>query len=274
MEAAKGVGDGLTEVGDGSRSGGAKRSFELGERHSDGIEVGAIWRQVSQARPGGLDRLSGAMNLVRGQIVHDHDVARPQLGSERLFDIGEKGLTVHRAVEDHGSSDAVGTQPGGEGGGFPMAMGHGGAAWLAPARRVRRAAALFGGMRGLFLRVILRRLKNRQSVPMATATPRSFSRSRSSASVISLLAATAERISSACASIRCEWRSPPWSLGLISPSRCSRARHRIALDAPTPNRGAAARHDNPPSIASTTRRRRSTDKDLAMHASLLRRQKA
>jgi hypothetical protein len=85
-----------------------------------------------------------------------------------------------------------------------MAMGHGGAASLAPlrttiearhlgicgglvdeddprrievelsfkprlARRVHRAAALFGRVRRLFLRVILRRLKNRQSVPMATA---------------------------------------------------------------------------------------------------------
>jgi hypothetical protein len=36
-------------------------------------------------------------------------------------------------------------------------------------RRVHRAAALFGGVRRPFLRVILRRLKNRQSVPMATA---------------------------------------------------------------------------------------------------------
>ena len=35
------------------------------------------------------------------------------------------------------------------------------------ARRVPRAAALFGGVRRLFLRVILRRLKNRQSVPIA-----------------------------------------------------------------------------------------------------------
>jgi hypothetical protein len=70
-----------------------------------------------------------------------------------------------------------------------------------------------------------------ESVPMAT--PRSFSRSRSSASVMSLLAATAERISSACASIRCEWRSPPWRLGLTSPSRRPIARHRIALDALT-----------------------------------------
>src|SRR5271169_4696622 len=142
------------------------------------------------------------------------------------------------------------------------------------ARRVHRAAALLGGVRRLFLRVILRRLKNRQSVPMATATPRALNCSRSSESVMSLLAATAERISSACASIRCEWRSPPWSLGLTSPSRRSMARHRIALEALTPNRCAAARHDNPPSIAPTTRLRRSTDKDLAMHASLLRRPEA
>ena len=185
---------------------GAQQGLELGEGHFDGIEVGAVRRQVSQARAGGLDRLFDAMDLVSGQIVHDYDVAWPQLGNERLFDIGEKGLPVHRAVEDHGRSNAVVTQPGGEGGGFPMAMRHGGAASLAPgrtavkarhlgvrgglvdeddprrievelsfkprlARRVHRAAALFGGMRRLFLRVILRRLKNRQSVPMATATP-------------------------------------------------------------------------------------------------------
>ena len=75
------------------------------------------------------------------------------------------------------------------------------------ARRVHHAAALLGGVRRPFLRVILRRLKNRQSVPMATATPRSFNPSRSSASVTSDFAAKAERISSAWASIRCEWRS-------------------------------------------------------------------
>jgi hypothetical protein len=35
------------------------------------------------------------------------------------------------AVEDQGRGDPVVTQPGGEGGGFPMAMGHGSAASLA-----------------------------------------------------------------------------------------------------------------------------------------------
>ena len=48
--------------------------------------------QVSQARADGLDRLSDAVDFMSGQIVHDDDVARPQLGNERLFDIGEKGL--------------------------------------------------------------------------------------------------------------------------------------------------------------------------------------
>ena len=76
----------------GSRRGGAQQGLELGEGRFDGIEVGAVGRQVSQARAGGLDRLFDAMDLVSGQIVHDDDVAWSQLGNERLFDIGEKGL--------------------------------------------------------------------------------------------------------------------------------------------------------------------------------------
>ena len=76
------------------RGGGAQQGLELGEGHFDGIEVGAVRRQVAQARAGGLDRLSDAVDLVSGQIVDDHDVAWPQLGNERLFDIGEKGLAV------------------------------------------------------------------------------------------------------------------------------------------------------------------------------------
>ena len=61
------------------------------------------------------------MDLMGGQIVHDDDVVWPQLGNERLFDIGEKGLAVHRAVEDHGRSNAVVTQRGGEVAAFQLA---------------------------------------------------------------------------------------------------------------------------------------------------------
>ena len=146
------------------------------------------------------------MDFVGSQIVHDHDVA---VAATR-----ERAPAPHRRGRRRRSSgprgpwarDAVVAQPGGEGGGFPMAMRYGARIahpWaptvkarhfgvrgglvdeddprrievelsLKPCltRCIHRAATLFGGVRRLFLRVILRRLKNRQSVP--TATPRSF----------------------------------------------------------------------------------------------------
>jgi hypothetical protein len=82
------------------------------------------------------------MDLVGGQIVHDEDVALPQLGNERLFDIGEKGLAVHWAIQNLGRGDAVVAKPGGEGGGFPVAMGHGSAASLASWRTPVKAGHL------------------------------------------------------------------------------------------------------------------------------------
>jgi hypothetical protein len=72
------------------------------------------------------------MDLVGGQIVYDDDVAWQQLWNERPFDIGEKGLAVHRAAEDRGRGDPVVAQTRCEGGGFPMAVWHGSAASLAP----------------------------------------------------------------------------------------------------------------------------------------------
>jgi hypothetical protein len=79
----------------------------------------------------------------------------------------------------------------------------------------------------------------------------------------------APRIAGACASIRADRRSPPCRRGARSPARRASACHRIALEALTPNRVAACRHDAPSSIARTTRLRRSTDSALVMHAGLL-----
>ena len=51
-EVRKGGGDGLPEVGNGSRRRSAQRGFELGEGPFDGIEVGTVRRQVAQgSRP-------------------------------------------------------------------------------------------------------------------------------------------------------------------------------------------------------------------------------
>jgi hypothetical protein len=86
------------------------------------------------------------------------------------------------------------------------------------------------------------------------------------ASVMSDFLSKAPRIAAACASILPERRSPPCRLGIASPATLDSACQRIALEALTPNRAAACRHDEPSSTAAITRLRRSTDNALAMHA--------
>jgi hypothetical protein len=58
-------------------------------------------------------------------------------------------------------------------------------------------------------------------------------------------------------------------LGAASPVVLESPCHRIALDALTPKRAAAWRHDAPSAMAPITRLRRSIDSDLLMLASLL-----
>jgi hypothetical protein len=63
-------------------------------------------------------------------------------------------------------------------------------------------------------------------------------------------------------------------LGATAPVSRASARQRIALDALTPKRAAARRHDIPPSTAAITRSRKSADGAFAMPVGLPRRQAA
>ncbi len=130
-------------------------------------------------------------------------------------------------------------------------------------------ATLLGGMGGLFFRVMLRRSKNRQSVPIPARTPRLPRLSLISARVMAGVSATRARMMSACASTRPDRRSPPCVRGSNVPVVRYCWHQRIALDALTPKRSPARRHDIASIIASITRRRRSTVSALAMHAGLL-----
>jgi len=57
-----------------------------------------------------------------GQIVHDDRVARLEGGGEDLFDIGHKGGTIDRAVEDGGGGEVVRPQGGNDRRGLPVAV--------------------------------------------------------------------------------------------------------------------------------------------------------
>lgn len=79
-------------------------------------------RQEQQPCVGRLDHLAHPRAFVTGQIVHGHDVARPEFGHEHFVDIGLEGDAVDRSVEHEGRGDAVAMQFGDEGGRLPVPM--------------------------------------------------------------------------------------------------------------------------------------------------------
>ena len=53
-------------------------------RRANAFSIG--WEE-QQAGAGGLDQHADAGTLVAGQVVHDHNVAAPEVGHEHLADI-------------------------------------------------------------------------------------------------------------------------------------------------------------------------------------------
>jgi len=127
-----------------------------------------------------------------------------------------------------------------------------------PAPRQDVRALLLGRVRRLSFSLIRRRAKNRQSVEGRPAR-----RPRPAPARISLKVCPASAPPAQGSAAHAP-RSVPSGPGATEPAcRCS-AHQRIALDAPAPNRSAAARHDAPAAIVATIRSRRSTDNAFDM----------
>ena len=105
-------------------------ALSLEKAISMGLRSGRIRRQIEQGCAGLFDGGTNAGDLVGGQVIHDDDVARRQLGHQHVGHIGAEGVPVHRPIEQHGRAQAAQAQAGGEGRGLPMAMGDGGPAAL------------------------------------------------------------------------------------------------------------------------------------------------
>src|SRR3954454_293426 len=266
--------DGRPQPLDRAFGGLAQERLQLSEGVLDRVEIGRVRREVEQACPRRLDQGSHAGPPVTGQVVQDHDIARPQGGDEDLLNIGLERCAVDRAVQHEGRHDTARAQPGHKGGCLraPVADDDPKAsptrsASVAPAHvdrgpglidehqplgiKVELALkpglaslanirpVLLGGMCRLFLRVILWRRQKRQSALTLTWAPFSAKRAFNSGRVMSGTSAKAAWISSAWASVRRERRSPPCGLGRGSPPSRRIPCQRIALDALTPNRVAA-----------------------------------
>jgi len=223
------------QTGDGSFASFSQHRLEPRESLLDGIEVVAVGRKEAQGCAGCFDPLAHRCSLVARQIVHDHDIARSQLGYEDLRHISLEPVAVDRTIEHHWRNHAGHAHTGDQRGRLAMAMGKADAQALASGAAAMAVGHIGDGPRlvdehetlrlqiklpiepvvplpqdvgailldrvpRLFLRVIPRRSKNRHKVPIPTCTPCPARPDWNSASVIS-------RSSSSIAMIRSAWVS-------------------------------------------------------------------
>ena len=122
-------------------------SVLLGEGVLDGVEVGAVGRQQTQAGAGRLDQGLDLRPLVCRQVVHDDDVVGSQFGDEHVLDVGLEARSIDGAVQHEGRHDPAQAQAGHQRR-LPVAVRHAHpqplAAWGAPVR-----AGHLGGGAGL-----------------------------------------------------------------------------------------------------------------------------
>ena len=62
--------------------------------------------------------------FVAAQIVHHHQLVRPERGNEHVLDVGAEAFAVDRTVDEQGASMPIVAKRGDEGHGFPMAVGN------------------------------------------------------------------------------------------------------------------------------------------------------
>ena len=107
--------------------------LELGERHFDRVEVGAVGRQEEEPSSALLEDSLGLCTLVTGEVVEDYHITLLQRRGELGLDIGVEDLAIHRAVDDPWCDEAVAPQSGDEGLRGPVSEGRIGFQSSAPA---------------------------------------------------------------------------------------------------------------------------------------------
>ena len=100
----------VEHIGEGSRADSAQVRFEFGECHLDWVQVGAVGRQEQEPASGFAHGFGGGGIPVRGEVVQDDNGARFEFWYQHLFDVGGKGLTIHRALDDPGCNQRVGAE--------------------------------------------------------------------------------------------------------------------------------------------------------------------
>jgi hypothetical protein len=104
----------------------AEAGFDFAPHFLDGIQIRGVGGKEQDLGPRLLDQPAGSCVLMGREVVHDHDVARPQSGAQDLADVGLENFRVRGALDGHAGSGAVQTDRTDHGGGVPVAVGSAG----------------------------------------------------------------------------------------------------------------------------------------------------
>ena len=140
--------DEVPEAAHGSLADLSEHGLEAREGLFDRFEVGAVGRQEAQGCTCCFDEFAHRGALVAREVVHDDDIAAPQLGHEHLGDIGFEPVAVDRSVEHHRRDHAGHAQPCDQRGGFAVSVREAHAQTLALGAAAM-AAGHVGGSPGL-----------------------------------------------------------------------------------------------------------------------------
>ena len=117
--------DGAVKAWDGSRCHFTQECLEFAVRHLDGIEVGRIFRQVTQCRAHCFDSPANAGPQMDPAVIHHDDVVASERRNQAVFDIGEEHLSGHGTFDHHRGDHFIVTQSGHEGDRLPSSKRNG-----------------------------------------------------------------------------------------------------------------------------------------------------
>ena len=105
--------------------------LEFGKCQFNGIEVGAVRRQVADANPSSREQPTDVLDFMGGEVVEDERVTLAQLWTEHLLQINRENLGIDRAFDQKGRFDAFMAQGRNKSGTLPVAVRYGAETTLA-----------------------------------------------------------------------------------------------------------------------------------------------
>ena len=77
----------------------AQMRLEFGEGQFNGVEIGAVRRQVADAHSPRRENPGNILDFVGGEVIEDDRVARAQLWREHVLKIGGEDLCIDRSFD-------------------------------------------------------------------------------------------------------------------------------------------------------------------------------